>query len=133
MDPITLAIVAALVGGLAGGIAEGAVGSAYNALKEALKKKHGENSKIVQAINAVEEEPDFKPNQETLAGRVEQVHAVQDPELLALAQQLVAALEKTAAGQQALSNYHIEVKDSQVGVIGPNAKVTGGIHLGGKK
>jgi len=129
MDPITLAIVAAL----AGGVAEGVVASAYNALKDALKKKHGADSKIVQAVNAVEEEPDFKPNQETLAGRVEQVHAAQDQELLTLAQQLVAALEKTAAGQQALSKYNIHAENSEIGNIGDNAYIPGGIHFGSKK
>lgn len=133
MDPITLAIVAALVGGLVGGIAEGAVGSAYEALKNALTRKHGQDSRLVQAVNTLEDEPDFEPNQVALAGRVEQARADKDEELLALAQQLTAALEKTNAGQQALSKYNIQISGGQVGVIGDNAKITGGIHFGDKK
>jgi hypothetical protein len=134
MDPITAAILAALAAGVVAGATE--VGTklivdAYEALKAALKKKFGPDSKVVEAVNTLEKEPDFKPNQEALAGRVEQVKAAADPELVKLAQALVEALKTTAEGQQAVSKYHIQ--DSQVGVVGDKAHVEGGIHFGETK
>ncbi len=126
MDPITGAILAAL----AAGVTEGLAADAYKALKFALKRKFGAQSKVVEAVNTLEDEPDFKPNQAALAGRVEQVNAAQDPELRALAERLVAALEESKAGQQALGKYNIQMKDSQVGVIGNNARIEGGIRFG---
>ena len=121
MDPITGAIVAALAAGVVSGATE--IGKkllvdAYDALKAAIKKKYGEDSKVVQAIADVEEEPDYQPNQADLAGRVEQTQAAQDPELVKLAQTLLDALKDTPEGQQAISKYNINVQGGQVGVIG---------------
>lgn len=129
MDPITAAILAAL----AAGIAEGLGATAYNALKEAIQRKFGKDSKLSQAMAVVEQEPDFEPNQTALAGRVQQTNAAQDPELLDLAERLTEALRQTPAGQQAVSKYHIEVQGGQVGVIGDNATIKGGLHFGDKK
>jgi len=132
MDPITGAIVAALAAGVAGGATE--VGKklivdAYDALRAAIKKKHGEDSKIAQAVDAVEEEPGFKPNQDALAGRVEQAKAAADPELAKLAQALLEALKSTPKGQEAVSKYNIQAQDSQIGVIGDGAEIKGGIKF----
>lgn len=124
MDPITAAIVAAL----AAGVAEGAGATAYKALKEAIQKKFGKDSKLAQAVEIVEDEPEFEPNQATLAGRVEQAEAVKDEELIKLAQQLLKAVEETAQGEKILSKYDIRVDGGQAGVIGANAHVEGGIN-----
>jgi hypothetical protein len=132
MDPITGAIVAALAAGVLGGATEvgkKVVVDAYEALKAAIKKKYGEDSKVVQAVADVEEEPDFKPNQDALAGRVEQTQAAQDPDLVKLAQSLLDALKETPQGQQAVSKYNIQAIDSEIGVIGDNAHVEGGIKF----
>lgn len=97
MDPITTAIVAALASGLATGIgkvSETIVPDAYNALKQLLKKKFGEKSELVEAVNKLEQEPDFNPNKETLAGRVAQKEADKDPEVLQAAQKLLDVVEK---------------------------------------
>ena len=133
MDPVTGAIVAALAAGVASGatkVGEKVIVGAYDALKAALKKKYGEDSKVAHAVAAVEEEPDFKPNQEALAGRIEQAKAADDPQLQQLAQALLDALKDTSAGKKALSKYHIEAHDSEIGVIGDGAHVEGGIHFG---
>ncbi len=127
MDPITGAIIAALAAGVVTGTTE--IGKkllvdAYDALKAALEKKFGENSKIAQAVAAVEDEPDFEPNQATLAGRVKQTQADQDPELAKLAQALIDALKATEEGQQALANHNIQVTQTagdnaiQIGTAG---------------
>jgi len=126
MDPITGAIVAALAAGVTGGateVSKKVIVDAYEALKAAIKKKYGADSKVAQAVSTVEEEPDFEPNQDALAGRVEQVDAVEDPELQDLAQKLLEALEETSQGKEALSKYNIQATDSDIGVIGDHAQV----------
>jgi disulfide oxidoreductase YuzD len=133
MDPITGAIVAALAAGVASGATEvgkKVIVDAYEALKAAIKKKYGEDSKVAQAIADVEEEPDFKPNQDALAGRVEQAEANEDDELVKLAQTLLEALKETPKGQEAVSKYNIQATDSEIGVIGDHAHVEGGIKFG---
>jgi hypothetical protein len=135
VDPITGAIVAALAAGVASGAGEvgkRAVVDSYEGLKAAIMKKFGKDSKIVQAVNAVEEEPQFEPNQVALAGRIEQENAAEDEELVKLAQTLLGALKETPKGQEAVSKYNIQMHDSQVGVVGDNAEVSGGIHFGSK-
>jgi hypothetical protein len=126
MDPITGAIVAALTAGVLGGVTEvgkRAIVDTYEALKAAIKRKYGEDSKLAQAIAAVEDEPEFEPNQQALAGRVEQVDAEEDPELQQLSQELLKALEETSQGKEALSKYNIQATDSQIGIIGDHAQV----------
>jgi hypothetical protein len=136
MDPITGAIVAALAAGVASGAGEvgkKVVVDAYGALKAAIKKKYGAESKVAQAVAAVEDEPDFEPNQQALAGRVEQVDAADDPELQELAQKLLEALEETSRGKEALGKYNIQIDGGQVGVISDHAEIEGGIHFGSSK
>jgi hypothetical protein len=136
MDPITGAIVAALAAGVLGGVTEvgkKAIVDTYEALKAAIKRKYGEESKIAQAVSAVEDEPDFEPNQQALAGRVEQVDADEDPELEELAHKLLEALEETSQGKEALSKYNIQIEGGQVGVIGDHTEVKGGMHFGSSK
>ena len=133
MDPITGAIVAAFASGALGGATEvgkKVIVDAYEALKAAIKQKYGEDSKIAQAVAGVEAEPDFKPNQDALAGRVEQANATGDEELVKLAQALLEALKETHKGQEAVSKYNIQATDSEIGVIGDHAHVEGGIKFG---
>ena len=133
MDPITGAIVAALAVGVASGATEvgkKVIVDAYKALKAAIEKKYGDDDKITKAVTDLESEPDFKPNQDALAGRVEQAKAADDPQLQQLAQALLDALKDTPAGEKALSKYRIEAQDSEIGVIGDDAHVEGGIHFG---
>ena len=136
MDPITGAIVAALAAGVASGAGEvgkKVVVDAYSALKTAIKNKYGAESKVAQAVSTVEKEPDFEPNQQALAGRVEQVDAAEDPELQELAQKLLKALEETSQGKEALGKYNIQIDGGQVGVIGDHTEIKGGMHFGSSK
>lgn len=136
MDPITTAIVAALSAGAAGVAAQASevgklvVKDAYEALKAAIRKKFGPDSNVVAAVSELEKEPDFKPNREVLAGRIEQVDAASDDDLLKRVDDLVKALEKSTEGRSALAKHHVNIQDSQVGVVGDNARVEGGVHFG---
>ncbi len=103
MDPITTAIVAALAAGAASGVTEvgkKAIVDAYGGLKAVLKRKFGDDSKIVKAVTELEDEHDFKPNQDALAGRVEQSKANQDAEIVAAAQALLEQLKAAPGGEQ---------------------------------
>lgn len=104
----------------------------YDKLKTALRNKFGEKSIIDKAVTALEAEPDFKPNRNTLAGRIEQVQASADSDLLKLAGDLTAALQKTAEGRAVLAKYQVNIQNSEVGVVGDHTRVEGGIHFGDK-
>ena len=128
MDPITASILAAL----AAGVTEGLAADLYKALVGAIRRKFGKESKLAQAVDAVEEEPAFEPNQTALAGRVQQANAAQDEELLTLAQELRTALEQHAEGRQAVGKYNIQIHGGEVGIIGDHAHIEGGLHFGKK-
>ena len=132
MDPITSAIVAALSAGAVGKVGEMVFMKAYETLKAAIRQKFGSESKVAEAVAVLENEPDFKPNQEALAGRIEQVQAAADNDLLQLAEALTAALQQTDEGKVALKKYKVTIQNSQVGVVGDNAQVEDGIHFGKK-
>jgi hypothetical protein len=127
MDPITSAIVSALSAQV-----PVVVKDAYDALKAAIGKKFGKASKVAEAVVAVEKEPEFKPNREALAGRLAQVQAVSDSDLLKLTEALVEALKKSEEGRAALSKYNVTIADSDVGVIGDHTHIEGGLHFGKK-
>lgn len=129
MDPVAGAIIAAVAGGLVSGTAEGLAGQAYQSLTAAIRRKKGEDSDLVEAVEKLEQRPESAGWQEEVAAQAQATDAARDPELLALAERLIVALEDTQAGQQALSKYNIQAKDSEVGVIGDNAKIEGGIHF----
>jgi hypothetical protein len=132
MDPITTAILAALASGVIVRTAE--VGTrviidAYEALKGAIKAKCGASSKVVQAVAELEQQPDSRACQAIVAEEMTNAKLTADPELVKLAQALIEALKSTAEGQETVSKYHIE--GGQVGIIGDNAHIEGGIHFHG--
>lgn len=137
MDPITSAIVAALSAGvakMAGQVSVEAgklvVKDAYEGLKSAIRKKFGPDSPVDKAIKVLEQEPDFKPHQDVLAGRIAQAEAASHNDLLKLVQTLTKALEQTSQGRAALTKYQIHIQDSQVGVVGDKASIEAGLHFG---
>ncbi len=136
VDPITGAIVAALAAGVASGAGEvgkKVVVDAYEGLKNAIKRKVGAESDVAEAVEKLEQKPDSEGRKTMLAEEVGEANLAQDEELMKQAQELIAALKETAEGEQALSRYNIQMQNSQVGVIGDNAEVSGGIHFGSKE
>lgn len=137
MDPITAAIIAALVTGAAAGtaqvVAENIGGGAYTKLKQLIQDKFGKKSDLVNAIDTLEKDPNSKSRQGLVQEEVKKARADQDAELLEAAQTLLHALESTPEGKQVVAKFRIDIKNSQVGVIGDNTKVEGGIHIGPTK
>ena len=133
MDPITAAIVAALVAGVAAGTTEmgkKVIVDAYEALKDAIKKKFGADSDLAEAVEKLEKKPDSTGRKETLKEEVEAAKAAADPQLQELAQALIEALKSTPKGAEEVSKFKIDARGAQIGIIGDDAKVEGGMHFG---
>jgi hypothetical protein len=115
MDPITAAIVAALAAGLTE-VGKNAVMETYTGLKSLLKKKCGEESKVVKAVDDLEEEKDSKGRQLTLQEQVAKAKADQDPELVHKAQELLNQIKSQPGGeghiQSIVGNYNAMVSGS---------------------
>lgn len=130
MDPITLAIVAGIAAGLAPGVATGTkkvseqfVVDAYTGLKSLLTRRFGGGSKVVQAVESLEEEPEFEPNKLALQERIKAAKVNEDPELVAAAQDLLDKLNAQPDGQQAIQ--HIQnVYGNYSAAAGPHGTAT---------
>ena len=94
MDPITLAIVAALAK-----LSENVISDAYQALKAAIAQKCGVDSEVVKAIESVESKPDSSGRKETLKEEVANAKIEQNPELVQLANDVLARLKEVPGGQ----------------------------------
>jgi hypothetical protein len=104
MDPITAAILAALSAG-GGTVAGHALVDAYNGLKSTLKRKFGEDSEVVKAVDIVEEEPKSEWRQGMLKEKVERAGADQDPEVRKAAQELLDRVKQQPDGEKYVQQY----------------------------
>jgi phage terminase small subunit len=107
MDPITLAIVTAIAAGAASGLSkvtEQAVVDGYNALKELIKRKFGADSRLVRAVQDVEDEPDSQGAPVVLQEQVAKAQVVKDDEILQAAQSLLDAVKAQPGGAQTVQN-----------------------------
>jgi len=104
MEPITVtAIVAALSAGVAmgaGKVVENALVDAYQGLKAALKRKFGDDSEVVKAVDQLEQQPDSEGRKGMLQEEVEAVGADEDPDIRQAAQQLLELLKVQPGGEE---------------------------------
>jgi hypothetical protein len=104
MEPITFtAIVAALSAGVATGagkVVENTLVDAYRGLKATLKRKFGDDSEVVKAVDTVEEEPESNWRQGMLKEKLERAGADQDPEVRQAAEQLSELVKRQPGGEQ---------------------------------
>ena len=98
MDPITTAIVAALAN-----LSKDAIKDGYIALKDALKKKFGETSDVVDAVDKLEKSPDREDRKATVKTEIEIAKVNDDPEILKLVQDLLDKLKEQPGGQEILT------------------------------
>lgn len=133
MEPITL-ILGALAAGAVAATQETAgqmIKDAYAGLKTLIKRRFAKKEKPEGeiAITKYEEKPAVweAPLKEALL-ETETYKAV---EIIEAAETLKQAMERTPERREAFSRY-IHIQNSQVGVIGDNATVKGGIYFGGK-
>ena len=115
IDPITAAIVAALAAGLTE-VGKNTIVDAYTGLKSLLKKKFGDDSKVVKAVDNLEEEKDSKGYQITLQEQIAKAKADQDQELVQAAQALLREIRTQPGGEQHIQsivgNYNAMVSGS---------------------
>lgn len=105
MDPITTAIVAGVAN-----LSKDVIKDAYNALKTALKKKFGEKSDLVNAVDGLEKKPDSEGRKATLVEEVEIAKVNDDTDILQLAQGLLAQIKEQPGGQQIINQTISNVK-----------------------
>ncbi len=105
MDPITTTIVAAIAA-----VSNSAIKDSYSALKTLLKKKFGEKSDLVEAVNKLEAKPQSEARKATVQEEVEAVKANDDPEIVQLAQSLLQKLKEHPEGQQVINQTISNVK-----------------------
>ncbi len=112
MDPITV-IVAALAAGAAAGLtatAEQAVKDAYAGLKQWLHDRYADIN-----LALLERDPKSASRQGVLAEDLAAAGAVEDAELHAKAQELLALLAKSEAGREAAAGAGVILRDVEVG------------------
>lgn len=129
MDPITAALMAALAAG-ATQVGKSAVVDSYNGVKALIKKKF-EKTDLPAAIENLEKKPDSKSRQGMVQEEVESANADKDPEIMSTVQALVDAVMNTPDGQKVISKYNLNIRGSDIGVIGDNADIKGG-YISGK-
>ncbi len=142
MDPISATMFLALASGVVGGmtkVGEEVIVNAYNALNDAIKFVCGVDSKVVKAIAEVEQNPTSKSRKGVVEEEVQAAKLDQNPEIAALAKQLLEAIEKSpkavaAIGVDLKHIKGIALKIDDViatggGVIINDAELTGDITI----
>ncbi|MEH2136970.1 hypothetical protein [Nostoc sp.] len=99
MDPITTAIVTAVGTGLVKDV----ITDSYNALKAALKKKFGDKSDLVDAVEQLEKKPDSEARKATVQEEVETAKANDAPDVVKLAQDLLDKIKEQPGGQEIIN------------------------------
>jgi len=123
MDPVTTAIIAGVVAGF-GQTAQNAVADAYGQLKAVLKRKFGDRTDLIGAVNALDAKPESDARRKLVEEEVAASGVLQDADVLDAAQSLLAILDESAEGktiQQAIGSYiaqadrhgHAEIRVNQ--------------------
>ena len=99
MDPITAALIAALAAGVTE-VGKTMFVDAYNGLKALLKKKFGEQSRVVQSVAFLEDMPTSEASKALVHEAVLAAKADQDPELQHAAQALLDQVRSQPGGEQ---------------------------------
>jgi hypothetical protein len=99
MDPITTAILTAV----GTGFVKDVVTDSYTELKAALKKKFGDKSDLVDAVEQLEKKPDSEARKATVQEEVETAKVNDAPDVVKLAQDLLDKIKEQPAGQEIIN------------------------------
>src|SRR5436190_858267 len=99
MEPVTLLVTALALGAAAGlkATSEQTVKDTYTGVKALIQGKYVDASAM---LNALEQKPESEKNRARLAEDLQEAGADQDGELLAQANQLIDAIEKSKLGAE---------------------------------
>ncbi len=103
MEPVTTALLGALAAGAAAGVKDSAkklIVDGYQAVKELLKKKFGEDSKVVEAVVKLEDDPESPGWRESLGKEIAKVKAELGAEIEEAAAALLQEIKALPAGEQ---------------------------------
>ncbi|WP_375515380.1 hypothetical protein [uncultured Nostoc sp.] len=99
MDTITTAIVTAVSAGLAKDL----ITDSYNSFKNVLKRKFGEKSDLLNAMDELEKKPDCEAHKATVQQEVEVAKVNNDLEMLQLAQDLLDKIKQQPGAQKIIN------------------------------
>jgi hypothetical protein len=105
MEPVTAAILSALTAGAAAGATETGkklVVDAYQGIKDLLSRKFGADSKVVEAVGKLEEDPESSGWKESVGKEVAKAGADRDPDLVAAAEALLDKIKALPGGEQSI-------------------------------
>jgi hypothetical protein len=102
MDPITTIIVAAITN-----LSKDVIKDSYDALKSGFRKKFGEGSDLVDAIDQLEKKPESAARKATVQEEVENVNVNEDPDILQLAQNLRDKIREQLGGQEIINQSQV--------------------------
>ena len=130
MEPVTTAILAAIAAGATAGLtdtAKKAIADAYDSLKALLERKFGADSKMLGAVEKLEEDPESAGWQETVGKEAAKAGVNRDQELIAAAEVVLAKLKELPAGDQrhiqsAIGNYIAQADRGSTAKVNVNLK-----------
>ena len=105
MEPISLILAALGAGAIAAtkDVAGTAIKDAYEGLKTLIKKKFGETSDLVDAVDKLEKSPDREDRKATVKTELEIVKVNDDHDIIKLAQDLLDKLKEQPGGQEIIN------------------------------
>ena len=131
MDPISL-ITGALAAGAVPALKDAAgqaIKDAYSGLKALIKKRFEEKKDAKGEMVLTEYESDHETWEKPLQKALAQAEADKDEAIIKTAQKIMELLQPK---QAAMGKFNIQAENSQIGAIGDNTRIEGGIHFGSK-
>lgn len=133
MDPVTMAIIAAIAAGAGAGakdVAAQVIVDGYQALKALLKRKFGDSSDAVKALDGLESKPESEGRKRTVSEELAAVKAADDPDLLKAAQTLIEQLKTQPGGeryiqQTAEGNYIAQAAQGSTAAVNISGNIPG--------
>src|SRR5829696_3546263 len=104
MDPITMAILAALATTASQAVVGRMATDAYENIVDTLRRRFGDNSEVVRAVENLEKNPESAGRKQTLEEEVQSSGADQDPDVRKAAEELLDQLRTQPGGEQHIQN-----------------------------
>jgi hypothetical protein len=128
MEPITFTAIVAALGVIAEGagraVGQNLVTDAYEKLKTTLKRKVGDDSEVMKAVDTVEEDSKSDWRQGMLKEKLERAGADQDPEVRKAAQELLDRVKERPGEEQHVQiirgNYNAMADRSSTATVNVN-------------